>query len=139
MLDEKIRNVSGFPPKLRMLVEHMIASHHGLMEYGSPKVPLFLEAMLLHHLDNLDSKMETVRVAIERDVLMGGNWTGWASSLERTLLKKDRFLAEDDPVATPPAPAPPAPKTTKTAKSADYPTTGSLFAEKLSGALEDLK
>jgi 3'-5' exoribonuclease len=131
MLDKKAEQVPGFPPKLKMLVEHMIASHHGQLDFGSPKVPLFLEAMLLHQLDNLDSKLETIRVAIERDSLMDGNWTSWASSLERTILKKQRFMAEDDPVATPPAPAPkPKPKPDP------LPTTGSLFADKLSGALD---
>lgn len=131
MLDKKAEQVPGFPPKLKMLVEHMIASHHGQLDFGSPKVPLFLEAMLLHQLDNLDSKIETIRVAIARDSLMEGNWTAWASSLERTILKKQRFLAEDDPVATPPAPAP-KPKS----KPSPLPTTGSLFADKLSGALD---
>ncbi len=131
MLEKKAEQVPGFPPKLKMLVEHMIASHHGQLDFGSPKVPLFLEAMLLHQLDNLDSKMETIRVAIQRDSLMDGNWTAWASSLERTILKKQRFLAEDDPVATPPAPAP-KPKS----KPSPLPTTGSLFADKLTGALD---
>ena len=61
MLHEKLQQVPGFPPKLRVLVEHLIVSHHGELEYGSPKVPLFPEALLLHHLDNLDSKMECMR------------------------------------------------------------------------------
>ena len=59
----------GFPPKLRSLVEHMLISHHGELEFGSPKVPIFPEALLLHHLDNLDSKMEAMRVALCRDQL----------------------------------------------------------------------
>ena len=67
IVDEKLRQVPGFPPKLRLLVEHMLISHHGELEFGSPKVPVFLEALLLHHLDNLDSKMEAMRAAAERD------------------------------------------------------------------------
>ena len=82
-----------FPPKLRLLVEHMVISHHGELEFGSPKMPLFLEALLLHHLDNLDSKMETMRAAAERDKLVEGEFTGWIGSLERSVLKKDKFLA----------------------------------------------
>lgn len=134
MLDEKIREVPGFPPKLRLLVEHLIASHHGEMAFGSPKVPCFLEAMLLHHLDNLDSKMETVRTIVKRDALLDGNFTGYAPMLERSLLKKERFLAEEQ--VTPPAPRPvvPAPKQGK-----PVPTTGSLFGDKLSSALDDGK
>jgi 3'-5' exoribonuclease len=130
MVDEKIRQVPDFPPKLRLLVEHLIASHHGELEYGSPKVPCFLEAMLLHHLDNLDSKMETIRTIIARDALMDGNFTSYAPSLERTLLKKERFLNEDPPPARP-APA------AKPAKPSGGPVTGSLFGDKLLSALGD--
>jgi len=52
---------AGFPPRLRTLVEHMILSHHGQLEFGSPKVPQFPEALLLHYLDDMDSKMECMR------------------------------------------------------------------------------
>jgi 3'-5' exoribonuclease len=93
MIEDKLHGLPGFPDKLRLLVEHMLISHHGELEYGSPKVPLFLEALLLHHLDNLDSKMETMRAAAERDKLVEGEFTGWIGSLERSVLKKDRFLA----------------------------------------------
>src|SRR5205807_1896897 len=61
MLSEKLRGHPDFPPLLRNLVEHMILSHHGKLEYGSPKVPLFPEALLLHYLDDMDSKMESMR------------------------------------------------------------------------------
>ncbi len=134
MVDEKARQVPGFPPKLRLLVEHLIASHHGELEYGSPKVPCFLEAMLLHHLDNLDSKMETVRTIVQRDAMLEGNFTGYAPSIERSLLKKDRFLADEQV-------APPAPKPAAGAKSGKpaVPTTGSLFGDKLISALGDEK
>ena len=95
MVEEKLRLVPDFPPKLRDLLLHLIASHHGELEYGSPKVPLFPEAMLLHHLDNLDSKMECMRGLIERDRQIEGEWTGYSSALERTVLKKDRFLSDN--------------------------------------------
>ncbi len=96
IVDEKLALLPQFPPKLRLLVEHMILSHHGEMEFGSPKVPMFLEALLLHHLDNLDSKMETMRVAAERDRLSEGAFTPWVSSLERVVLKKEPFLTETE-------------------------------------------
>lgn len=133
MIDEKARQIPGFPPKMKLLVEHLVASHHGELEYGSPKVPCFLEAMLLHHLDNLDSKMETVRTIVARDSMLEGNFTGYAPSLERSLLKKDRFLAEEQVV--PPSPKAAPPKTGKTG----VPTTGSLFGDKLISALGDEK
>ena len=72
----------------------MIVSHHGELEFGSPKVPVFPEALLLHHLDNLDSKMEAFRNAIKREVLNEGEFTGWVPSLERALLRKERYLGD---------------------------------------------
>lgn len=92
MLAATFQKLPDFPPKLRTLIEHMVISHHGELEFGSPKVPAFPEALLLHHLDNLDSKMEAVRSAMKRDQSIEGEFTGWVSSLERVLLKKDRYL-----------------------------------------------
>lgn len=103
IIDGKLRQVPGFPPKLRLLVEHLLISHHGELEYGSPKVPAFLEALLLHHLDNLDSKMEAMRAAAERDRLSDGDFTPWVHSLDRVVLKKDQFLARQNPEASPAA------------------------------------
>lgn len=97
LIGEKLHSIPDFPPKLRTLVEHMIISHHGALEYGSPKVPLFAEALLLHHLDNLDAKMDGVRSCLERDRHVDGCWTGYISSLERPLLKKARYLEDAAP------------------------------------------
>ena len=92
MVEEKLRAIPDFPPSLRDLLKHLIVSHHGELEFGSPKAPLFPEAMLLHHLDNLDSKMECMRALIERDRLVEGVWTGYSSALERSVLKKRKYL-----------------------------------------------
>ena len=73
-------------------VEHMVLSHHGRLEFGSPKVPMFPEAMLLHYLDDLDSKMECMRSLIAQDRQLEGEWTGYSQPLERSLLKKLRYL-----------------------------------------------
>jgi 3'-5' exoribonuclease len=95
MLGEKLSQVPDFPPRLRTLIEHLIVSHHGELEFGSPKTPLFPEAMLLHHLDNLDSKMECMRNLVARDRLADGHWTAYSSSLDRAILKKVKFLDGD--------------------------------------------
>ena len=108
MLGEKLALLPDFPPRLRTLVEHLIVSHHGELEFGSPKTPLFPEAMLLHHLDNLDSKMECMRNMVARDRLATGDWTSYSSSLDRAVLKRVKFLKGDEvavPVAEP-APVP---------------------------------
>src|SRR5579871_5251827 len=94
MLQEKISRIPQFPLKLRTLIEHMIISHHGELEFGSPKVPLFPEALLLHHLDNLDSKMECMRNMVAKDRHVEGCWTGYSPSLERAVLKKAKFMEE---------------------------------------------
>ncbi len=108
MIEDKIRQLPDFPPKLRILLEHMILSHHGEMAYGSPKVPVFPEAMLLHHLDNLDSKMECIRSMVEKDRHHEGHWTSYNPSLDRAVLKKVKYLGEQvAPVATEMAAAPP--------------------------------
>ena len=107
MIGDKLHGLPDFPPKLRMLIEHMVISHHGELEFGSPKTPLFLEALLLHHLDNLDSKMETMRAAVERDKLVDGEFTSWIGSLARAVLKKDRYLAGDSAPSVTQEPAEP--------------------------------
>ena len=67
MVDEKLRGLPDFPPTAARLVEHMIISHHGQLEFGSPKVPQFPEALLLHYLDDMDSKMECMRDMLAKD------------------------------------------------------------------------
>jgi 3'-5' exoribonuclease len=108
LLHDKLQRFPDFPSKLRVLVEHMIVSHHGELEFGSPKVPMFPEALLLHHLDNLDSKMESMRSLVAKDRYVEGCWTGYNASLERSLLKKAKYL-EEELDAPPPELAPPIP------------------------------
>ena len=92
MVDEKLRSLPDFPAHLRSLVEHMIISHHGQLEFGSPKVPQFPEALLLHYLDDMDSKMECMRQMLAKDRHVDGCFTGYSPALDRTVLKKERFL-----------------------------------------------
>jgi 3'-5' exoribonuclease len=99
MVGEKLRALPDFPSGLRSLVEHMILSHHGQLEFGSPKLPQFPEALLLHYLDDMDSKMECMRALIEHDRQVEGCFTTFSSALERPALKKDRFLNGEPPRA----------------------------------------
>jgi 3'-5' exoribonuclease len=94
MLRDKIAQVPGFPEKLRVVVEHLIISHHGQYEFGSPKLPMFPEALMLHYLDDLDSKLEAMRAQMERDSEMESPWTTYNSSLARPLLNTQKFLAD---------------------------------------------
>ncbi|MGQ9919090.1 MAG: 3'-5' exoribonuclease YhaM family protein [Bryobacteraceae bacterium] len=91
----------GFPHRLRNLVEHMILSHHGQLEFGSPKLPSFPEAMLLHLIDLTDSKMAAMQAALERERNNEGVWTGYNAALERSLLDREKYLREAAPQPPP--------------------------------------
>jgi len=90
MLHEKIALVPGFPGEYKTLIEHLIISHHGKYEFGSPKMPMFPEALMLHYLDDLDSKMESMRAHFQREP--DAEWTTYNASLERPLLNSKKFL-----------------------------------------------
>ncbi len=96
MLHQKIALVPGFPAELKSLVEHLIISHHGQYEFGSPKLPMFPEALLLHYMDDLDSKMESMRAHFEKDGELESPWTGYNPSLGRPLLNTRKFLKKHD-------------------------------------------
>ena len=96
MIEQKLASLPGFPPRLRILVEHMVLSHHGRYEYGSPKLPMIPEAILLHYLDDMDAKMQTVRAEIGRAATAGrsaAEMTEWVRALERPLLDTTGYLA----------------------------------------------
>jgi 3'-5' exoribonuclease len=139
MVTEKAAAIPGFPPKLLHLVQHLILSHHGQLDYGSPKVPVFPEALLLHHIDNMDSKMEAMRWALERDTRLDGSWTAYNPPLERVILKKLRYL-DDTPkpatAAAATAASRPQPQQQQPASSTPKPQQNSLFADKLAQAIK---
>ena len=141
MVTDKLRGLPDFPPALRSLIEHMILSHHGELEYGSPKVPQFPEALLLHYLDDLDSKMECMRALIENDRQVEGCFTSFHQVLSRSALKKDRFL-RGKPEPPPRAPATAARAAVPVAPPAlathplFAPKSDSPFADKLKQALQ---
>jgi 3'-5' exoribonuclease len=96
MVREKSRAIPDFPAPLAVLVEHMILSHHGSYEFGSPSLPQTREAVALHFLDDMDSKMGAMRATLEAPE---GNddWTARNPSLRRSLLRAHRFYPGSDP------------------------------------------
>jgi 3'-5' exoribonuclease len=92
MLQAKLAKLPGFPEELKTLLEHMIISHHGQYDFGSPKLPMFSEALMLHYLDDLDSKMEAMRAHFEREAELEGPWTSYNASLGRPLLDSRKFM-----------------------------------------------
>lgn len=87
IINERIRQIPDFPVALRDKIEHVILSHHGKLEFGSPKEPMFPEALLIHYLDDLDSKLESMRAQFVTDKERAGEWTSRNRALGRELLK----------------------------------------------------
>lgn len=86
LVTEESSKIEGFPKSLKMLIKHCIISHHGELEYGSPKVPETIEAFILHCVDNLDAKVKVYEEAIETNDTQGA-WTGYNKMLGRNIRK----------------------------------------------------
>jgi 3'-5' exoribonuclease len=95
MLNEKVRTLPDFPKPMLTLVEHMILSHHGALEFGSPKLPMIPEAVLLHYLDDAEAKMLAMREACQPEGQTAPVFVDKVRALERPLLNTRAFLAQD--------------------------------------------
>ena len=85
-----------FPQNLRLLIEHMILSHHGKLEFGSPKLPMTPEAMLLSALDDLEAKFQALRNEFASATASGrsaNETTDWVRSMDRPLFNSKAWLA----------------------------------------------
>jgi 3'-5' exoribonuclease len=93
--------IPGFPPRLKSVVQHLLISHHGQYEFGSPKLPMIREALVFHYMDDMDSKLGAVRAAL---AIPSGeaDWSTYSGALGRKFLNLDEYLKSPD------APAPPA-------------------------------
>jgi 3'-5' exoribonuclease len=92
MLNEQVGRTADltgepFPQELLLRLKHMILSHHGSYEFGSPKLPMTPEAIALHHLDNFDAKLHRFTRLIREDGNDGSSWTPYDQSLDRRLFK----------------------------------------------------
>jgi 3'-5' exoribonuclease len=95
MVTQKIaemEQLSGetFPTEMELRLKHMILSHHGSYEHGSPRLPMTPEAIVLHHLDNLDAKVHEFARTIGDDPSGGSSWTPFLPRLNRKLFKGTR-------------------------------------------------
>ncbi len=95
MLDEKLGEIKGFPQEMAIRLKHLILSHHGQYEFGSPKIPKFLEAIALNLIDDLDAKINGLNRFMERD-RKEGSWTEFNRLLERYFLKGKILPVEDE-------------------------------------------
>jgi len=98
LAEQTIDRLPNFPPKLKTLVLHIILSHHGKLEFGSPKLPMIPEAIVLNFVDDLDAKMQAVASEFEKSIREGkgpDDLTGKVWSLDnRQLLNTKRWLGE---------------------------------------------
>ncbi len=85
MISQKIAKIPNFPEDLKMKILHMVLSHHGEYEWGSPTIPCFPEALILHFIDNLDSKIEMMREAIRKKRGLEKEWSDYHPFLEREI------------------------------------------------------
>src|SRR4029077_3308694 len=95
-----IDKISGFPAPLKTVVQHLLISHHGQYEFGSPKLPMIREAMVFHYLDDLDSKPAAVRVA-PAPPSGDAEWSAYSNALGRKFLRLDEFLKPATPASAP--------------------------------------
>ncbi|HEY6291935.1 MAG TPA: HD domain-containing protein [Terriglobia bacterium] len=109
MVREKIDGIPGFPASLKNQIEHIILSHHGKLEFGSPKEPMFPEALVVHYLDDLDSKLESMRAQYEADRSRPGDWTTRNRALGRELLRAGPSQTGTHPEKEPDAALTPSP------------------------------
>ncbi len=93
MVDQKIRDIEDFPETLSIHLKHLLLSHHGQYEYGSPKRPKTIEAVILNFLDDLDSKINGVRTHIDREPDSDSSWTRYHRHYDRYFYKGDRLPA----------------------------------------------
>ncbi len=89
MVRDYVAKIDNFPKMAETLVLHLIASHHGYLEFGSPKRPKIREAFLLHYIDNIDAKMQTFESVFAKDNVAGGEWSSYDRLLERPLYNHD--------------------------------------------------
>jgi 3'-5' exoribonuclease len=99
LAERTMDSLPAFPPKLKTLVLHMILSHHGKLEFGSPKLPMIPEALVLNFIDDLDAKMQAVSSEFEkseREDKGPNELTNKVWALDnRQLLNIKRWLGED--------------------------------------------
>ncbi|PKN52814.1 MAG: HD family phosphohydrolase [Deltaproteobacteria bacterium HGW-Deltaproteobacteria-13] len=89
MINKKIAVIPDFPGQLALELRHIILSHHGEFEFGSPKRPKTLEALVVHYIDDLDAKFNAFQTFIADSTNPDSDWTSYNRLLERYLYKKN--------------------------------------------------
>jgi 3'-5' exoribonuclease len=96
-LQKKIDSIPEFPPSLATNLKHLVISHHGEMEFGSPKPPMTLEAVCLHGLDDLDAKLCGLHEFLRKEAAPGKHWTAFHRVHQRYFYIPESALPGDEP------------------------------------------
>jgi 3'-5' exoribonuclease len=95
MVEKKIATIANFPSELRMLIKHMILSHHGDYIYGSPKRPKTVEALILYYLDDLDAKVNGFQQFLAKSKNQQSRWSEFHKFFDRFLFKNSYISMEN--------------------------------------------
>ena len=93
-VEKKIQEIPDFPEPLAMQLKHILLSHHGEYDFGSPRRPKTLEALLLHHLDDLDAKMNGFWTWIEKEKDLPSRWTSFHRTYDRFIFKPEEVNSD---------------------------------------------
>ena len=88
MIAEKIKTISGFPTELALLLKHIMLSHHGEYEFGSPKRPKIQEAIIINYLDDLSAKINNFQATLKKESVAEGEWTNFSKMHDRYLYRQ---------------------------------------------------
>jgi 3'-5' exoribonuclease len=94
MVNKKISTIPDFPDELAMLIKHLLVSHHGAYEFGSPKLPQTVEAIMLHALDDLDGKIQAIQNLPKKEP--GSKWTVFHRAYGRSFYKGNSGGSENE-------------------------------------------
>ena len=95
MLAEKIKAIPDFPAELTMLLKHIMLSHHGEYEFGSPKRPKIQEAIIVNYLDDLAAKISNFRSTLKKENVEAGEWTYYSKMHDRYLYRQASYTVEE--------------------------------------------
>ena len=95
MINEKIREIKDFPEDLAIMFKHTILSHHGKLEFGSPKLPSILPAIALFYADDTDAKLNGLVTLKEENKNINKKWSDWVWWLERPIFLSEESIIEE--------------------------------------------
>ncbi len=94
LVEKKASQILGFPEELKMILKHIILSHHGKLEYGSPKVPMLLEAYVVWMVDDFDSKVDSISQFMGQDQSGDESWSSFNNLYARHFFKNNFKLKD---------------------------------------------